>query len=390
MRKVTACLLLALVSFLGRVQAQSSISGQVLDAETRQPLPGAIVKIGENRGTTTDANGRFTFGKLPPGVEKLRVSFIGYLPALVPIQEASEILLEKTTFVADEVIVSATRVNDKAGIAYTNVTVDDIEKQNLGQDLPILLNFTPSMVTTSDAGAGVGYTSMRIRGSDATRINMTINGIPLNDPESHGVFFVNMPDFASSVSSIQIQRGVGSSTNGAGAFGATVNINTNEFNREAYAEINNSYGSFNTWKNTVKVGSGLLNDKFTFDARLSRISSDGFVDRASSDLKSYYLSGAYFAKNSYVRVNVFSGKEKTYQAWNGVPEAKWRDDQEGILSYIGRNWLNERDAENLINSDPRKYNAYWYENETDNYQQDHYQILSSHNLNRQLTLNLNA
>lgn len=390
MRKVTACLLLALVSFLGRVQAQSSISGQVLDAETRQPLPGAIVKIGENRGTTTDANGRFTFGKLPPGVEKLRASFIGYLPALVPIQEASEILLEKTTFVADEVIVSATRVNDKAGFAYTNVTVDDIEKQNLGQDLPILLNFTPSMVTTSDAGAGVGYTSMRIRGSDATRINMTINGIPLNDPESHGVFFVNMPDFASSVSSIQIQRGVGSSTNGAGAFGATVNINTNEFNREAYAEINNSYGSFNTWKNTVKVGSGLLNDKFTFDARLSRISSDGFVDRASSDLKSYYLSGAYFAKNSYVRVNVFSGKEKTYQAWNGVPEAKWRDDQEGILSYIGRNWLNERDAENLINSDPRKYNAYWYENETDNYQQDHYQILSSHNLNRQLTLNLNA
>src|SRR5690606_16819081 len=134
-------------------------------------------------------------------------------------------------------------------------------------------------------------------------------------------------------------------------------------------EINNSYGSFNTWKNTVKVGSGLLNDKFTFDARLSRISSDGFVDRASSDVKSYYLSGAYFAKNSYVRVNVFSGKEKTYQAWNGVPEAKWRDDQEGILSYIGRNWLNERDAENLINSDPRKYNAYWYENETDNYQQ---------------------
>lgn len=373
--------------------AQKNVSGNVSDAETRQPLPGATVKAGSSRGTTTDERGRFHLNNLLPDTETLEISFLGFLPATVRIsdlEKSPEILLKRTTFTADEVIVSATRVSDKTGMAYTNVTAEAIRGQNLGQDLPVLLNFTPSMVTTTDAGAGVGYTGMRIRGSDATRINMTINGIPYNDPESQGAFFVNMPDFASSVSSIQIQRGVGSSTNGAGAFGATVNINTNEFRREAYAELANSYGSFNTWKNTVKVGSGLLNDKFTVDARLSRVKSDGFIDRASSDLKSFYLSGAYYGKKSYIRANVFSGKERTYQAWNGVPEAKYRNNREGILAFIGRNELNERDAQNLLNANPRTYNLYWYDNETDNYQQDQYQLLTSHTLSNQLTLNVNA
>jgi iron complex outermembrane receptor protein len=288
------------------------------------------------------------------------------------------------------VIINATRVNDKTGMAYTNVSAAAIDKQNLGQDLPVLLNFTPSLVSTSDAGGGVGYTGIRIRGSDATRINVTVNGIPYNDAESQGVFWVNMPDFASSVSSIQVQRGVGTSTNGAGAFGATVNINTNAFRQEPYAELNNSYGSFNTFKNTLKVGSGLIKDKFTFDARLSRVSSDGFVDRASSELHSYYLSGGYFGKKSFVRVNVFSGKERTYQSWNGVPEAKLRGDREGILSYIDRNYLSEKDAKNLLDSDDRTYNSYTYKNEVDNYRQDHYQIVSSHNLSDKWIFNLNA
>jgi iron complex outermembrane receptor protein len=393
MRKITACLIIACLAFCGQLLAQQSVSGRVADAETKQPLPGATVRAGAIRGTTTDENGKFYFNHLLPDVEALVVSYLGFQTVTIPVADVSDnapILLERTTFSADEVIVSATRVTDREGMAYSNVTAEALQKQNLGQDLPVLLNFTPSMVTTSDAGAGVGYTGMRIRGSDATRINMTINGIPYNDPESQGAFFVNMPDFASSVSSIQVQRGVGSSTNGAGAFGATVNINTNEFRREAYAELNNSYGSFNTWKNTVKVGSGLLKDRFTVDARLSRISSDGFVDRASSNLKSFYLSGAYFGKKSYVRANVFSGKERTYQAWNGVPEAKWKGDREGVLSYIGRNWLNDRDASNLLNSDSRTYNAYWYENETDNYQQDQFQMLSSHSLSNAWTLNVNA
>lgn len=393
MRKVAACLIIACLALGGQLLAQKSVSGTVSDAETNQPLPGATVKAGASRGTATDNAGKFFFNNLLPNIETIDVSYVGFQSVKIPVSQLennAEIRLERTTFAADEVIVNATRVNDRTGMAYTNVTAEQIEKQNLGQDLPVLLNFTPSMVTTSDAGAGVGYTGMRIRGSDATRINMTINGIPYNDPESQGTFFVNMPDFASSVSSIQVQRGVGSSTNGAGAFGATVNINTNEFRREAYAELSNSAGSFNTMKNTVKVGSGLLNEKFTVDARLSRIVSDGFVDRASSNLRSFYLSGAFYGKKSYVRANVFSGKERTYQAWNGVPEAKWREDQEGVLAFIGRNGLNERDADNLINSDSRKYNAYWYENETDNYQQDQYQLLTSHTLSNQLTLNLNA
>ncbi len=365
----------------------------MVDALTRHPLPGAAVKAGPLRGTITNESGRFTLNNLPDNLSALTVSFVGFETTSIPLSDLTPettIALQRSIYTADEVIVRATRVSARTGTAYSNVTAEALGKQNLGQDLPQLLNFLPSVVTTSDAGAGIGYTGMRIRGSDPTRINMTINGIPYNDPESHGTFLVNMPDFASSVSSIQIQRGVGSSTNGAGAFGATVNINTNEFRKEAYAELNNSYGSFNTWKNTVKVGSGLLNDRFTVDARLSRVSSDGFVDRASSDLKSFHLSGAYFGKNSYFRANVFSGKEITYQAWNGVPEVKLRNDREGIRQYIEWNGLNERDADNLLNANPRTYNAYWYDNETDNYQQDQYQLLSSHTLTPNLTLNVNA
>nr|MCU0340935.1 TonB-dependent receptor [Spirosomataceae bacterium] len=240
------------------------------------------------------------------------------------------------------------------------------------------------------AGAGVGYTGLRIRGTDATRINVTINGIPYNDAESQGTFWVNMPDFASSVSSVQIQRGVGTSTNGAAAFGATVNINTNEFRKDAYAEVDNSFGSFNTWKHTVRAGTGLLQNKFTLDARLSKISSDGFIDRATSDLRAFYVSGAYFGKKSSVRFNVFSGKEVTYQAWEGTPEAKLKGKKEDILAYIDRNGLNERDAQNLLNSDNRTYNLYLYDNQVDDYQQDQYQLITSHTLSQNWTLNVNG
>ena len=187
----------------------------------------------------------------------------------------------------DEVVVSATRANQKSAIAYTDVSRRELNKLNLGQDIPQLLNFTPSVVTTSDAGAGVGYTGIRIRGSDATRVNVTLNGIPYNDAESQGTYFVDMPDFASSVSSIQIQRGVGTSTNGAGAFGASINIQTNKLEEKPYAEVNLSGGSFGTRKVNVLAGTGLLNNHFVLDARLSKIHSDGFIDRASSDLKSF-------------------------------------------------------------------------------------------------------
>jgi iron complex outermembrane receptor protein len=364
-RLMTTYYLLFTASF---AQAQLSISGKITDAESGKTLSGTTVILEKStRGTTTNQQGFYSLKNLKSGHYVLKISYLGFekVSKTVDLQkdETFDFSLQKTTFVADEVVVNATRANANSAMAYTNVSKDDIQKQNLGQDIPQLLNFTPSLVTTSDAGAGVGYTGIRIRGTDATRINVTINGIPLNDAESQGVYWVNMPDMASSANSIQIQRGVGTSTNGAGAFGGTVNLSTNEFRKEAYAELNNSFGSFNTLKNTIKVGSGLLKNKFTIDGRLSRISSDGYVDRASSNLKSFYLSGAYFGKKSFVRLNVFSGKEITYQAWEGVPES-------------------------LLQTN-RTFNLYTYENQTDNYRQDHYQFLSSHILSSDWTFNFN-
>ncbi len=389
--------------------AQKTISGKIIDASINQPLSGATILLENSmQGTTSDLEGNFKLSNLKSDTYKIKISFVGYetvsvvrdlksrtqaVGILNPDSSQSiplQINLKRSTYNADEVVVSATRTNEQSAMAYSNISGTTISKQNLGQDLPVLLNFTPSLVSTSDAGAGVGYTGMRIRGTDATRINVTINGIPLNDAESQGVYWVNMPDFASSVSSIQIQRGVGTSTNGAAAFGASVNVQTNEFRPTAYAELNNTYGSFNTWKHSIKAGTGLLNGKFTLDARLSKVSSDGFIDRASSNLKSFYVSGAYFSKKSMWRANVFLGKEKTYQAWAGIPESRLRNDKEDMMAYIERNGLNERDANNLLNSDDRKYNSYLYKNQTDNYWQNHFQLISSHTLSPNLTLNVNA
>ncbi len=398
MQKVTSWILAVATGVLlyAPTLAQTAVSGRVIDNQTNQPLPGATVRAGSFRGTITNEKGEFTLKNLPKEVENLEVSYVGYETVIDSSFRRNdkiinlEIRLQRSVFDADEVVISATRANLKSAVAFTNVGKVELSKQNLGQDLPVLLNFTPSLVSTSDAGAGVGYTGLRIRGTDATRINVTINGIPYNDAESQGTFWVNMPDFASSVSSVQIQRGVGTSTNGAAAFGATVNINTNEFRKNAYGEIDNSYGSFNTWRHTVRAGTGLLHNKFTLDARLSKISSDGFIDRASSNLRAFYVSGAYFGKKSSVRFNLFSGKEITYQAWEGAPEARLRGNREGMLAYIDRNGLNDRDAKNLLNADNRTYNLYLYDNQVDNYQQDQYQLITSHTLSQKWTLNVNG
>jgi iron complex outermembrane receptor protein len=258
--------------------------------------------------------------------------------------------------------VVAVRAGENAPFAKTDLTKKDIAKNNLGQDLPFLLNQTPSVVVNSDAGNGVGYTGIRIRGTDAARINVTLNGIPYNDAESQGTFFVDLPDFASSANSIQIQRGVGTSTNGAGAFGGTINIATNELNREFYVAANNSIGSFNTLKNNIQFGSGLLGKHFTLDGRLSRISSDGYIDRATSNLQSFYLSTAYVNDKNSLRLNVFSGKEKTYQAWNGVAENLLKTNRTNNPSGT------EKPGEP-------------YDNETDNYTQTHYQLFYNHGFN---------
>lgn len=346
------------------VMAQNSITGRVSN-HVQQVLPGATVKIKNQATVFTDQNGKYTISGLSAGKYTVLVSYLGFLTQekIVEItgNTSADFALSPQAFIADEVVVSATRASKNSATTFRNMDKAEIEKNNLGQDLPYLLNQTPSVVVSSDAGAGVGYTGIRIRGSDATRINVTVNGIPLNDAESQGSFFINLPDFASSVDNIQIQRGVGTSTNGAGAFGASLNIQTTTRKDSAYAELNNTYGSYETWKNTVNFGTGLIANKFSFDGRLSRIKSDGYVDRASSNLKSFFFSGAYYGKKDLLRVNVFSGNEKTYQAWNGVDEDKLKTD--------------------------RRHNDFTYDNQTDNYQQDHYQFFYTRTLGPQLVAN---
>lgn len=262
----------------------------------------------------------------------------------------------------DEVLVKAVRVQPNAPITHSNLTKKDIRKRNLGQDIPVLLNYLPSVVSSSDAGAGIGYTYLRVRGSDATRVNVTINGIPYNDAESQGTFWVNLGDFASSVESLQLQRGVGTSTNGSGAFGASLNILTDGISENAGGEIANSFGSFGTRKHSIKFTTGLLNDHFEFAGRLSKIYSDGYVDRAFTDLKSYYLQGNYVDKNTIVKAITFGGKEKTYQAWYGLSKDQLEED--------------------------RTQNPYTYDNETDNYWQDHYQLHWIETLNANWSTNI--
>ncbi|HEU0063934.1 MAG TPA: TonB-dependent receptor, partial [Flavisolibacter sp.] len=264
--------------------------------------------------------------------------------------------------------VRAIRASLTAPFAKTNISKKEIASQNLGQDLPFLLNQTPSVVINSDAGNGVGYTYIHIRGTDVSRINVTLNGIPYNDAESQGTFFVDLPDIASSINNIQIQRGVGTSTNGAGAFGATINFSTNEINRQQYVELNNSYGSFYTLKNTIKAGTGLMGKHFTTDIRLSRISSSGYIDRAFSNLRSLFFSTAYISDKTQLRFNIIAGKEKTYQAWYGVSESDLPIHR--TINYAG-------------NEQPGTP----YPNETDNYWQNHYQLFFTQKILPELTFN---
>jgi iron complex outermembrane receptor protein len=260
----------------------------------------------------------------------------------------------------DEVMVKAIRATEKTPMSFSNLSKKELNERNLGQDIPILLNFLPSVVTTSDAGNGFGYTGIRVRGSDASRVNVTINGIPYNDSESQGTFWVNMPDFVSSVENVQLQRGVGTSTNGAGAFGASLNLLTDAINQESSGEISNSFGSFNSRKHTVKFGTGLMNDHFELAGRLSNIASDGFIDRAASDLKSYFLQGTYLKNNTLIKALVFGGTEKTYQSWNGL------EDLDKLVNDRTYNVSGEYIDDNG--------NLQFYDNETDNYKQDHYQL----------------
>ncbi len=282
-------------------------------------------------------------------------------------------VIKKDTIILNEVLVTATRASKNAPFTQTKITKKDLEKTNLGQDIPGLLQGLTNVVTTSDAGAGVGYAGIRVRGSDATRINVTINGIPLNDSESQTVFWVNMPDFVSSVSSIQLQRGVGTSTNGASAFGASLSLATDNLQTDSFAEIDNSYGSFNTHKHSLKLGTGLLNKYFNFTARVSNIQSDGYIDRASSNLKSLYLEANYTGEKSSLKVIAFGGHEITYQAWYGI-------DKETLQNNRTYNPAGEFEDENGITQ--------FYDKQEDNYKQDHYQLHFNHYFNANWQLNM--
>ena len=277
------------------------------------------------------------------------------------ILQAQEKLQDTTKIQAlEQVYLNGVRVAADSPITHSNLTKQDLAKRNLGQDIPVLLNYLPGVVTTSDAGAGVGYTGIRVRGSDATRVNVTINGIPYNDSESQGTFWVNLPDFASSIESLQLQRGVGSSTNGSGSFGASLNIDTDRSSKEAYAQIANSYGSFDTRKHSVKFSTGLLNDRVEISGRVSNITSDGYIDRASSDLKSYFLQGSYKTDNTFIKALVFGGREVTYQSWFGIDEQTLSTNP----TFNPAGMYSDEDG-----------TVRFHQNQVDDYDQDHYQLI---------------
>ena len=369
--------------------AQHNFKGRVFDKNGLK-IKGANIKENDNKITYTDNNGDFyIFSKKK--IINIEITHVGYLKKFdtINISETKKkiFIIEDGILLKDQIKVLSTRAKDDSPYAYENLTLYELNKNNTGKDIPYLLDFTPSVTITSDAGGGIGYTGIRIRGSDANRINVTINGIPYNDAESHGVFWVDLPDIASSTNTIQIQRGVGSSTNGGGAFGGTISIKTGTPSEKAYVDYGTSMGSFKTFKNTLNLNSGLLKQNWNFALRLSKITSDGYVDRAFSNLWSYYAAASYFTKKSSFQLINFSGKEKTYQSWWGTPESRVFNDLNGMQEVIVNNGFDEEQKDNLLNSD-RTYNHYTYENEIDNYQQDHYQFHYNYDLSSSSNFNL--
>jgi len=356
---------LLLITYTSTSAQQYTISGKVVN-NNLDVLSGASIKIEEtNQGTSSDGNGEFTLS-LDKGNYTILISYTGFRSTKKEIfleeDKKLNFILIVDDLVLDEVLVTAVRATPNTPITYSNLSKKEISKRNLGQDIPILLNYLPSVISSSDAGAGIGYTYLNVRGSNSERINVTINGIPYNDAESHGTFWVNLGDFASSTENLQLQRGVGTSTNGSGAFGASLNILTDVLSEEASGEISNSFGSYNTRKHTVKFSTGKLNNHFEISGRLSKIYSDGYVNRAFSDLKSYFIQGSYSNESSLIKAISFGGSERTYQSWYGL------------------------DAKQL--SEDRKQNPYTYENEVDDYNQNHYQLHWNKKLNNNWSTNL--
>ena len=358
--------------------AQARLSGIITDLQSGQVVQGAHIQMeGTQRTTFTDAGGQFSFQSVPAGKYALRITHISYktLTDTVHIQKEAvtrTYRMEAAIHLSEELVVKGVRSDQQLAGAATMVTKEDLKQLNLGQDMPMLLAIAPSVVSSSEAGAGVGYTGMRIRGIDQNRINVTINGVPLNDPESHSVYWVDLPDFASSAEDIQIQRGVGTSTNGPGAFGGSVNILTGKLESKPYANTGTSYGSFSTMRQNLGFGSGLLANRFAFDGRVSSIQSDGYIDRAASDLSSWYLSGGYYGRKTVLKGIMMSGHEVTYQAWGGVPS-------EVIDTNRTYNPMGLYTDENGV--------VRAYDNQKDDYLQTHYQLHLIQELGDDITAN---
>ena len=376
MRKQVFTGLLCMVAAM-QLSGQHVLTGKVVDTEN-VPVAGANVYLERmNVGTITNSSGDFTLDNLPSGSYRISFSFIGYGTERETVYlnkdtDIGTVVLEPAPYLGEEVTISALRAGEKTPMAYVDIDREEIAERNFGQDIPYIVSLTPSLITSSDAGHGIGYTSMRIRGTDANRINVTINGIPLNDAESHSVFWVDLPDLASSTEQIQIQRGVGTSTNGAAAFGATVNMQTSLLNKDPYASYDATVGSFNTFKNTISAGTGLINDHFAVDLRLSDLHSDGYIDRSWTDLQSYYLSAGWYDAKSTLKFITFGGFEELYQSWGGVPSTQLSSDRT----------FNEMGAY----TDTSGQTAY-YENQVDHYDQVHYQLHFSRELATDLHMN---
>ncbi len=363
--------------FAAQLNGQLTLSGRIADKQNNV-LEGASIVVGQlNEGTISDKTGSFEIMSIPEGSYKITVSFIGYEDHVLNISlqentDLGKLVMTQRSYKGEEVTISVLKAGEKTPMAYTNISEQEIIARNFGQDIPFLLGSTPSLITSSDAGHGIGYTSMRIRGTDANRINVTINGVPLNDAESHSVFWVDLPELASSTEQIQIQRGVGTSTNGAAAFGATVNMQTKLLNKEAYANYDLSAGSFKTLRNSVSAGTGLIKEKFAVDMRVSDLRSDGYIDRSWTNLQSYYLSAGYYSKTSSLKFITFGGFEELYQSWGGVPSSMLETDR--TYNEMG-----------LYTDSSGVQHA--YDKQVDHYDQVHYQLHYSKSFSKALHLN---
>ena len=380
LKQITATIIIAFLMPLNLL-AQFNISGKVIDKENHDILIGAHVSLKElNLITVTDENGDFIFENIDKGTYTLEATYLGFKNYSSDIKVVNntkiKIAMSIDSMMEDEIIVTSSRVGEKTPLTYSEISSEELKRSNQGADLPFLLQNTPSVVVTSDAGAGVGYTSMRVRGSDLTRINVTLNGIPVNDAESNLVYFVDLPDLASSVDNIQIQRGVGNSSNGAAAFGASINIKTDEQTTEPFARLSSTFGSFNTLKNTINFSSGRNDNGFNFNGRISKINSDGYIDRAYSDLFSYQLSASWSDENDFLKFMIMNGKEETYQAWNGTP----KDSLATNPTFNPSGMMYDKDG-NFIG---------YYENEIDKYDQSYYQIHYAHSFSQNMTLTASA